>query len=390
MTAMLASVTSSEEAEAAIAQGVDVVDIADPALGEPAALPVERTAAIVATVGGRRRTSAVAGDAAMRPDTISASVRATLGTGVDFVRVALFPDAARQLAAIAALARQTDPGRLVGTMFADRQRDAEALIPRLAAAGFRGVMLDIADKQRGRLFGHADIADLAVFMKAAHAQGLAVGFAGGLEVPDVPRLLALNADFLSFRSAISSHRDRTAPLDPHAVARIRQLIPMERAEEAPEVDYRLLSARGQYPDPVEDSRTQRVFVRELVLPVRIGAYSHERDKPQKVRFDVTVEVPRGRGEPQGMGQVFSYDLITDAIAALVATEHVDFVETLAERIGAEILRHPMAQRVAVKLEKLEIGPGAVGVEIVMDRSDAATGRNPILAMRADKNVKPGA
>lgn len=389
MTAMLATVTSSAETEAAIAQGVDIVDIADPTVGEPAALPVEQIAAIVASVGGRRRTSAVAGDRAMHPDAMAANVRAALEAGVDFVRVPLFPDAARQLPAIAAL-READPARLVGMMFADRQRDAQALLPRLAEAGFRGAMLDVADKERGRLFAQADIADLAVFVKAARAQGLAVGFAGGLEVPDVPRLLALDPDFLGFRSAISSHRDRKAPLDPHAVARIRQLIPMERAEEAPEIDYRLLSARGRYPDPVEDSRTQRVFVRDLVLPVRIGAYSHERDKPQRVRFDVTVEVPRGRGEPQGMGQVFSYDLITDAISAIVATEHVDFVETLAERIGAEILRHPMARRVAIKVEKLEIGPGAVGVEIVMDRPDAVAGRNPILAMRTDKNVKPGA
>lgn len=388
MTAMLATVTSSAETEAAIAQGVDIVDIADPTVGEPAALPVEQIAAIVASVGGRRRTSAVAGDRAMHPDAMAANVRAALEAGVDFVRVPLFPDAARQLPAIAAL-READPARLVGMMFADRQRDAQALLPRLAEAGFRGAMLDVADKERGRLFAQADIADLAVFVKAARAQGLAVGFAGGLEVPDVPRLLALDPDFLGFRSAISSHRDRKAPLDPHAVARIRQLIPMERAEE-PEIDYRLLSARGRYPDPVEDSRTQRVFVRDLVLPVRIGAYSHERDKPQRVRFDVTVEVPRGRGEPQGMGQVFSYDLITDAISAIVATEHVDFVETLAERIGAEILRHPMARRVAIKVEKLEIGPGAVGVEIVMDRPDAVAGRNPILAMRTDKNVKPGA
>lgn len=388
MTAMLATVTSSAETEAAIAQGVDIVDIADPTVGEPAALPVEQIAAIVASVGGRRRTSAVAGDRAMHPDAMAANVRAALEAGVDFVRVPLFPDAARQLPAIAAL-READPARLVGMMFADRQRDAQALLPRLAEAGFRGAMLDVADKERGRLFAQADIADLAVFVKAARAQGLAVGFAGGLEVPDVPRLLALDPDFLGFRSAISSHRDRKAPLDPHAVARIRQLIPMERAEE-PEIDYRLLSARGRYPDPVEDSRTQRVFVRDLVLPVRIGAYSHERDKPQRVRFDVTVEVPRGRGEPQGMGHVFSYDLITDAISAIVATEHVDFVETLAERIGAEILRHPMARRVAIKVEKLEIGPGAVGVEIVMDRPDAVAGRNPILAMRTDKNVKPGA
>ena len=44
-----------------------------------------------------------------------------------------------------------------------------------------------------------------------------------------------------------------------------------------------------------------------------------------------------------MGQVFSYDLITDGIAAIVAEGHVDFVETLAERIAAQVLRDPRAR-----------------------------------------------
>ena len=99
-----------------------------------------------------------------------------------------------------------------------------------------------------------------------------------------------------------------------------------------------------HPDTADPGQTARIFVRDLVLPVRIGAYSHERDAPQKVRFDVSVEVRRPRGEPQGMGQVYSYDLITDAISRIVAEEHVDFVETLAERIAARCwaIRAPAA------------------------------------------------
>ena len=122
-------------------------------------------------------------------------------------------------------------------------------------------------------------------------------------------------------------------------------------------------------------------MRDLVLPVRIGAYSHERNAPQKVRFDVSVDVRRPRGATQRMGQVYSYDLITDAISRIVAEEHIDFVETLAERIAAEVLSDPRAGRVTVKVEKLEIGPGGVGVELTMDRSDRESEQeNPVLAM----------
>jgi dihydroneopterin aldolase len=65
--------------------------------------------------------------------------------------------------------------------------------------------------------------------------------------------------------------------------------------------------------------------------------------------------------------VFSYDVVTDGIRVLVAREHFDFVETLAERIAVLILSHPRVATVTVRVEKLEIGPGGVGVEITRER-----------------------
>ena len=57
------------------------------------------------------------------------------------------------------------------------------------------------------------------------------------------------------------------------------------------VDYRLLAARGYSVDPSSgDAATDRIFVRDFVLPVRIGAYAREREKPQNVRFNVDVKV----------------------------------------------------------------------------------------------------
>ena len=59
-----------------------------------------------------------------------------------------------------------------------------------------------------------------------------------------------------------------------------------------------------HPDSADPSQMARIFVRDLVLPVRIGAYSHERDAPQKVRFDVSVDVPpparRDAGDGAGL------------------------------------------------------------------------------------------
>ena len=112
----------------------------------------------------------------------------------------------------------------------------------------------------------------------------------------------------------------------------------------------------------------RIFVRDFVLPVRIGAYEPERHAAQKVRFDVTVETATAARASYRLEDVMSYDAITDGIRSIAAEGHVELVETFAERIAALVLADPRAARVIVRVEKLERGPGGVGVEIVRQRS----------------------
>jgi len=109
----------------------------------------------------------------------------------------------------------------------------------------------------------------------------------------------------------------------------------------------------------------RVYVSDLVLPVRIGVHDRERNASQKVRFSVAVEV--GPGRASAGSDYFSYEIIMDAIAEATSGGHVDLAETLAERIAATILHDSRAERVTVKVEKLEIAAGILGIELVFDR-----------------------
>ena len=61
-------------------------------------------------------------------------------------------------------------------------------------------------------------------------------------------------------------------------------------------------------------------------------------------------------------------LWTSGICMIVARGHVMLVETLAERIAALLLEHPRVVRAKVRLEKLDLGPGAVGVTIERERA----------------------
>jgi dihydroneopterin aldolase len=130
-------------------------------------------------------------------------------------------------------------------------------------------------------------------------------------------------------------------------------------------------------------------VRDFVLPVHIGAYSHEQGKPQNVRFDVEVKTHRLDHLAHDMRDVFSYDLITDSIRMIVAQEHIPLVETLAERIAAILLTHPRVTSVIVRVEKLEVGPGGAGVEISRRRpSEVAKVHHlfPVAATDSDPKV----
>jgi (5-formylfuran-3-yl)methyl phosphate synthase len=394
MTFMLASVTGAEEAEIAIRHGADIIDLKDvsAAFG---AVPPPLVKATVDTAGQRRPVSAVAGELAMEPAAIVEATANLAAAGARYVKVGLYPDPRRN-DCIRALSSLADRVSLIGVMFADQGAD-EVLVPLMADSGFAGAMIDTARKTSGRLLDHMDITVIGHFVDTAHMHGLLAGLAGSLEAPDIPRLLLLAPDVLGFRRALCTGAQRTSRIDPGAVDIVRGMIPRDSRTLNPgstapsKIDYRRLAERGYAPEPrKDDAECDRIFVREFVLPVRVGAYSHERGKAQNVRFDVEVKALSSDRMAQDMRDVFSYDLITDSIRMIVAQEHIELVETLAERIAALILTHPRVTGVTVRVEKLEVGPGGAGVEIIRRRpSDVAKVHHLYPVATADTDPKVG-
>ncbi len=369
MTLFLASVVDADEAEIGLAHGADIIDLKDPARGALGALDASTVRSIVAKVEGRRPSSAVTGDLPMEPDLLHAAAAKMAETGVDYVKVGLFSDPRRAecIRALAPLARKT---KLIGVMFADADPDA-GLLPLMAECGFAGAMLDTARKGEGRLLDLAGPDRLGPFVRGCRSLGLLCGLAGSLEAPDVPRLLLLEPDYLGFRGALCAAHDRTAGIDGAAVELIRGLIPRDARSAVVDLpakprhpDVHILAARGYSMDSArENGDADRVFVHDLVLPLQVGAYDHEHERAQNVRFNVDAEIARVPRPAQDMRDVLSYDVITDGIRLLTSGSHVALVETLAERIAAFVLDHPRVLRVTVRVEKLDVGPGQVGVEI---------------------------
>lgn len=365
MTLMLASVADTAEAGIALIEGADIIDLKDPTQPPLGALDLATVRAAVAAIDGRRPVSAVVGAPDLSPQQIATAAEALVATGVDYVKVGLLPGAAK--AAIEALHPLAAKVNLVAVFFADLSHDF-SLLAALGSAGFKGAMLDTATKRGLRLPDHIDIAGLKTFVDLCHDAKLLAGLAGSLQPPDVSRLLPLGPNILGFRGTLCVGHQRTQRIDAAQVKLVRALIPREAGEldDETKVDWRLLSARG-YSRDSEQKDTDKVFLHDLVLPVAIGAYDFERDHRQRVRFNVDIDVRRAAHHAEDMRDVFSYDLIADAIRLVLSRGHIDLVETLAERIADALLAQPRVACVNIRVEKLDVLDGSVGIEIKRER-----------------------
>lgn len=234
-----------------------------------------------------------------------------------------------------------------GTMACFDRGPTPGDLDRVVAEGAGGILLRTTD----RVLDASSIDVLAALARQCHAMRLTFGLDGRMEPPDVPRFLAIGVDLLVFGEAL---RAASGALDPACLAMIRDLVPRAAA----------MRTAGTAPPASGAVPPDRIFVRDLVLEIAIGAYASEHGRLQRVRFAVEADLTGTGRATRDMRDIVSYDLITDTILDLTSARHVEFVETLAKEIAARILSHPRVALVRVRVEKLDLGPGAVGVELV--------------------------
>ena len=347
MTRMLVclspAVDAASDAAIAASGGCDVVDIASSGSEVDAAA----IAAIRAVFPGVLR---IRLGVPLEPALLAA---AALGADEIALPAAAVPEAAAFL---------DDRGASRPVLVAIVQADDDLFAPLGTLAGHvRELVLEVGSQDR--LIDRVAIAKLDAFVHACHGLGLRCGLAGGLEAPDVARLLLLQPDLLGFDRAVRRDQRADQGLDAKAVETMRALIPHDHG------------GRGADGSPPTGSahadQTDHIFVHDFVALLSIGAYQAERGVRQRVRFSVDADVRRPVEPPTDMRGVFSYDIIIETIRMLASRAHVTFVETLAEELATRLLAYPQLSVVGVKVEKLDVIEGAVGIAIRRDRSTAA-------------------
>jgi dihydroneopterin aldolase len=118
-------------------------------------------------------------------------------------------------------------------------------------------------------------------------------------------------------------------------------------------------------------RPRRVFVHGLEIVASVGLLEHEKRYEQRIIVSVDLDVRDDYdGISDRLADVLDYSKVVDDIARLIQSEHVNLIETLAERIARQCLTDKRVERVRVRIEKPEVLPScrSVGIEIERCRS----------------------
>jgi dihydroneopterin aldolase len=126
---------------------------------------------------------------------------------------------------------------------------------------------------------------------------------------------------------------------------------------------------------IADARSaiRHVFIRDLELTCLIGVHKHERRQCQRVRINLDLAVLED-GPPLAdkLSEVVCYETVADGIRDLVASGHVNLVETLAERIADFCLADGRVRVARVRIEKLDVFADATSVGVEIERFNPAS------------------
>ena len=98
--------------------------------------------------------------------------------------------------------------------------------------------------------------------------------------------------------------------------------------------------------------TDQLAVRGLAVHGHHGVFDFERRDGQEFVVDLVLDVDtKPAAAADDLQQTVDYGTLVDEVAAVMAGDPVDLIETLAQRIADACLRHQRVERVEVTVHK---------------------------------------
>ncbi len=226
MTGLLVSVRDSNEAQAALRGGADLIDIKEPRAGSLGAAEVETWSEIADVVGTERPLSAALGEL-LEPGVCDLARHAA---GMRFAKIGLagcrdesdWSDRWRE--AIACLPSDVASVAVIYADYAIARSPVPAAILQ-SAIQFEcaAILFDTYSKTHGHLFDNLGERALRPLLRDAEQAGLKIVLGGSLRGELVRRALELEPDFIAVRGAVC-HGDRRGAVDQSLIESLAEII----------------------------------------------------------------------------------------------------------------------------------------------------------------------
>ncbi|MEM7541737.1 MAG: (5-formylfuran-3-yl)methyl phosphate synthase [Pseudomonadota bacterium] len=215
MTGLLASVQDAREMDLAIKGGADWIDLKNPKAGALGMLPATDLADLVRSLDGRLPVSATLGDHWDDPSRYGDLVGELESVELSYIKVGVNARGLNQ-AYKAILENVLNRAMPAIAVIVVEFGVTNSMCRDLADLGFKGAMLDTADKTSGALGTKIGIDGVRRFVESARDAGLLCGLAGSLDISHLSAYLPLTPDYLGFRSALCQG-SRTGTINQQAV-----------------------------------------------------------------------------------------------------------------------------------------------------------------------------
>jgi len=116
---------------------------------------------------------------------------------------------------------------------------------------------------------------------------------------------------------------------------------------------------------------KKILIKDLTLDLQLGYYDFEKEKKQKVKFNLEVSCQdKNPTNDKDIKSIVNYSKIVKLIEKLVKNKHYNFLETLAEDVFDELFADKRIDKIILQIEKLEILKQctSVGIQISKKRS----------------------
>jgi dihydroneopterin aldolase len=116
---------------------------------------------------------------------------------------------------------------------------------------------------------------------------------------------------------------------------------------------------------ISNDTVKKIVIKDLILKKIFGFYPNEKTKPQRLKFNIKLELVKNlKFNDQDLQTILDYDEIINIINNIL-DKKINFLETLADQIIDEIFQRSKITAIELKIEKLDILKNAVsaGIEI---------------------------